>query len=233
MTVYWAEYAWLPDGLATGVAIDVRGTAIHSVVPGAEPAGELLRGLTVPGFANAHSHAFHRALRGRTQHDQGTFWTWRERMYAVAARLDPDSYYRLARAVYAEMVLAGYTSVGEFHYLHHAPGGVPYADPTAMSAALAAAAADAGIRLTLLDTCYLAGGFGVELGEHQLRFSDGTVDAWATRAAAFTPTSELVRTGVAAHSVRAVAGGPPAPHTAAGGGPPRAVWPQPPPAPPT
>ncbi|MBF6130856.1 formimidoylglutamate deiminase [Nocardia brasiliensis] len=204
MTVYWAEYAWLPDGLATGVAIDVRGTAIHSVVPGAEPAGELLRGLTVPGFANAHSHAFHRALRGRTQHDQGTFWTWRERMYAVAARLDPDSYYRLARAVYAEMVLAGYTSVGEFHYLHHAPGGVPYADPTAMSAALAAAAADAGIRLTLLDTCYLAGGFGVELGEHQLRFSDGTVDAWATRAAAFTPTSELVRTGVAAHSVRAV-----------------------------
>ncbi|WP_069164109.1 formimidoylglutamate deiminase [Nocardia altamirensis] len=204
MTVYWAEYAWLPDGLAAAVTIEVRGGTIQSVRAGTERTGTVLPGLTIPGFANAHSHAFHRALRGRTQHDQGTFWTWRERMYAVAAQLNPDSYYRLARAVYAEMVLAGYTSVGEFHYLHHAPGGTPYADANAMSAALAAAADDAGIRLTLLDTCYLAGGFGVELGEHQLRFSDGTAEKWAERAAAFTPKPDLVRTGVAAHSVRAV-----------------------------
>ncbi|MFE9581717.1 formimidoylglutamate deiminase [Nocardia sp. NPDC006044] len=204
MSTYWAEYAWLPGGVAESVTIEVNGATIQSVTSGTERTGTVLPGLTIPGFANAHSHCFHRALRGRTQHDQGTFWTWRERMYAVAAQLDPDSYYRLARAVYAEMVLAGYTSVGEFHYLHHAPGGARYSDPNAMGAALAAAADDAGIRLTLLDTCYLAGGFGVELGEHQLRFSDGGVDAWAERAAAFTPGQELVRTGVAAHSVRAV-----------------------------
>ncbi|MFI6046826.1 formimidoylglutamate deiminase [Nocardia sp. NPDC051321] len=204
MTTYWAEYAWLPDGLAEAVTIEVTGATIQSVRRGTDRTGTVLPGLTIPGFANAHSHAFHRALRGRTQHDQGNFWTWRERMYAVAAQLDPDSYYRLARGVYAEMVLAGYTSVGEFHYLHHAPGGARYTDPNAMSAALAAAADDAGIRLTLLDTCYLAGGFGVELGERQRRFSDGGVAAWAERAAAFTPKSELVRTGVAAHSVRAV-----------------------------
>lgn len=204
MSAYWAEYAWLPDGLAERVTIDVTGSVIHTVTKGAEPNGKVLRGLTVPGFANAHSHAFHRALRGRTQHRRGTFWSWRERMYAVADRLDPDSYYRLARGVYAELVLAGYTSVGEFHYLHHAPGGVPYADPNAMSAALAAAAQDAGIRLTLLDTCYLAGGFGRDPDEHQRRFSDGDAAAWAERAAAFESESDLVRTGVAAHSVRAV-----------------------------
>jgi formiminoglutamate deiminase len=204
VSVFWAEYAWLPNGLAESVGIDVDGAVIRSVLVGAERTGQVLRGLTVPGFANAHSHAFHRALRGRTHHDRGTFWTWRQEMYAVAAQLDPDSYYRLARGVYAEMVLAGYTSVGEFHYLHHGPGGVPYDDPNAMSKALAAAADDAGIRLTILDTCYLAGGFGWKLDERQRRFSDGDVGAWAERAAAFTAKSDFVRTGVAAHSVRAV-----------------------------
>ncbi|MGY4098962.1 formimidoylglutamate deiminase [Nocardia sp. R16R-3T] len=204
MSVFWAEYAWLPDGLAERVTIDLAGSTIRSVAKDTDPNGSILRGLTVPGFANAHSHAFHRALRGRTHHSHGTFWTWRERMYAVADRLDPDSYYRLARGVYAEMVLAGYTSVGEFHYVHHAPGGVAYADPNAMSGALAAAAQDVGIRLTLLDTCYLSGGFGQQPDEHQRRFSDGDATAWAERAAAFEPESELVRTGVAAHSVRAV-----------------------------
>lgn len=204
MTTYWAEFAWLPGGLAAEVTIEVTGGSIGSVREHTARTGKVLRGLTVPGFANAHSHAFHRALRGRTQHGKGTFWTWREQMYRIAARLDPDSYYRLARGVYAEMVLAGYTSVGEFHYLHHAPGGARYADPNAMSAALAAAATDAGIRLTLLDTCYLTGGFDRELGAEQLRFSDGEVDAWAERAAQYKPEQALVRTGVAAHSVRAV-----------------------------
>ncbi|UJW35457.1 formimidoylglutamate deiminase [Saccharothrix sp. AJ9571] len=204
MTTFWCERAWLPDGVADGVLLEVSGGRIDSVTPGAPRTGTVLGGLTVPGMANGHSHAFHRALRGRTHHDRGTFWTWRERMYALAGRLDPDSYYRLARGVYAEMVLAGFTSVGEFHYLHHAPGGQPYDDPNEMSQALARAAVDAGIRMTLLDTCYLAGGFGVELGEHQLRFSDGDVDGWAVRAGAFRSESELVRVGAAVHSVRAV-----------------------------
>src|SRR5205814_5289913 len=121
-------------------------------------ATERLRGLTLPGLANAHSHAFHRALRGTTQADRGTFWTWRERMYEVAGRLDPDSYLALARAVYAEMTLAGITCVGEFHYLHHGRNGTRYADPNQMGRALVTAAAEAGLRITLLDTCYLAGG---------------------------------------------------------------------------
>jgi formiminoglutamate deiminase len=201
--IYWCERAWLPDGIAGAVAIEVADGRITSVTAGAPRAGEVLSGLTLPGFANGHSHAFHRALRGRTHHERGTFWTWRERMYSLAARLDPDTYYRLARGVYAEMVLGGYTSVGEFHYLHHAPGGKPYADPNAMGEALRQAAADAGIRLTLLDTCYLAGGIGVEPDEVQRRFSDGSATAWASRVAALQE-GELFRVGGAIHSVRAV-----------------------------
>lgn len=204
MTTYWCEHAWLPDGVADAVRIDVYGEHITDVTRDAPRTGSVLNGLTMPSFANTHSHAFHRALRGRTYHDRGTFWTWREQMYALASRVDPDSYYRLARGVYAEMVRAGFTSVGEFHYLHHAPGGRRYADPNAMSAALAHAAADAGIRLTLLDTCYLAGGFDSPLAEHQRRFADADVDAWAERVDAFTPADEHVLVGAAAHSVRAV-----------------------------
>ncbi|HEY4453929.1 MAG TPA: formimidoylglutamate deiminase [Pseudonocardiaceae bacterium] len=170
------------------------------------PPAEAIRlpGIALPGFANAHSHAFHRALRGRTHSNGGTFWTWRETMYALAARLDPDSYYELARLVYAEMVLAGYTSVGEFHYLHHAPGGTPYADPNAMGNALAQAAIDAGIRLTLLDTCYLTGGIGTELVGVQQRFGDASVDGWRKRVDDFVCTDPTIRLGAAIHSVRAV-----------------------------
>jgi formiminoglutamate deiminase len=203
MTTYWCEYAWLPDGVAGAVRIDVDARVLTSVEPNSPRTGTVLSGLVVPGFANGHSHAFQRALRGRTHHERGTFWAWRERMYALAGRLDPESYYRLARGVFAEMALSGYTSVGEFHYLHHAPGGRPYADPNTMGYALAHAAADAGIRLTLLDTCYLAGGFGRELGEQQKRFADADADAWAERVEAFAPDG-LVRVGAAVHSVRAV-----------------------------
>src|SRR5690606_11215340 len=154
-------------------------------------------------LANAHSHAFHRALRGTVQVGSGTFWTWREVMYSVADRLTPDTYHRLARAVYAQMALAGITAVGEFHYLHHAPGGTPYADPNAMGEALIAAAAEAGIRITLLDTCYLSAGFGQPPNHHQLRFSAGTADAWADRVSRLT-APDHARIGAAVHSVRAV-----------------------------
>src|SRR5581483_11773224 len=147
------------------------------------------------------------ALRGRTHDAGGTFWTWRERMYVLAARLDPDRYLALARAAYAEMALAGVSAVGEFHYLHHDTDGRPYADPNAMAAALRAAAAEAGIRLTLLDTCYLAGGLAAaghrELDEVQRRFADRDVDTWAARVAELADDA-TTRVGVAAHSVRAV-----------------------------
>ncbi|MFF5428270.1 MULTISPECIES: formimidoylglutamate deiminase [unclassified Streptomyces] len=206
-TTYWLEHAWLGTHTEPGVALDVTADGrVGAVRTGTEtppPGAVVLRGFTLPGLANAHSHAFHRALRGTVQVGSGTFWTWREVMYAVAQRLTPDSYFALARAVYAEMALAGITSVGEFHYLHHAPGGTPYADPNAMGEALIAAAAEAGIRITLLDTAYLSAGFGKAPEPHQLRFSDGTAERWAERVSALKDR-DGVRIGAAVHSVRAV-----------------------------
>ena len=209
MTSYWAAYAWLPDGCEAGVSFDVQDGRFAKVRSGVQPQAdqEILSGVTLPGLANGHSHAFHRALRGRTHAGGGSFWTWREQMYALATRLDPDSYLALARAVFAEMVLAGYTVVGEFHYLHHDQRGRPYGDPNAMGAALIQAATEAGIRLTLLDVCYLAGGLAatghLPLDPVQTRFSDGNVDHWQQRVSLLVDR-DLVRMGTAVHSVRAV-----------------------------
>ena len=130
-------------------------------------------------------------------------------MYAVAARLDPDSYLALARATYAEMALAGVTCVGEFHYLHHPAGGGPLRRPERdVARRWSQAAADAGIRLTLLDTCYLAGGLDgsghLPLDDVQLRFSDGDADAWAAAGRRCCPSGRALRIGAAVHSVRAV-----------------------------
>ncbi|MFH9064705.1 formimidoylglutamate deiminase [Streptomyces coeruleorubidus] len=203
---YWLEHAWLGTYVEPGVALDVRDGRIAALRPGTRtppPGAEILRGLTLPGLANAHSHAFHRALRGTVQVGSGTFWTWREVMYATAARLTPETYHALARAVYAEMALAGITAVGEFHYVHHAPGGTRYADPNAMGEALIAAAAEAGIRITLLDTAYLSSGFGQPPTTPQLRFSDGTAEAWAERCSVLKE-QDHARIGAAIHSVRAV-----------------------------
>lgn len=197
MKSFWCERAWLPDGIASRVLVRVDKGAIASVsaVDTIPLGAERLYGMVFPGFANAHSHAFHRALRGRTHSGGGTFWTWRDRMYAVAERLTPDSYLRLATAVYAEMAVAGVTAVGEFHYLHH--GG------NEMAQALRQAARDAGIRLTLLDACYLAGGIGQPVRGVQERFSDGTADRWLDRVAELRG-DENTRIGAAIHSVRAV-----------------------------
>jgi formiminoglutamate deiminase len=198
MSYYATESRLLIDVAPDGTIAAIT----HTDTPQAEAIR--LPGVVLPGFANAHSHAFHRALRGRTHGNGGTFWTWRETMYALAARLDPDSYYELARLVYAEMVLAGYTSVGEFHYLHHGPAGTPYRDPNAMGKALAAAATDAGIRITLLDTCYLTGAVGTELVGVQQRFGDDSVDGWRKRVDDLTLDTPNARLGAAIHSVRAV-----------------------------
>ena len=210
---FWAPRAWLPTGIATGVRISVADERIRSVTPDTlpNPDDERLAGLTLPGLANGHSHAFHRALRGRTHGAGGTFWTWRDEMYRLAAGLDPDSYRQLATAVYAEMVQSGYTAVGEFHYLHHDHQGRPYADPNAMGAALIDAAAEAGIRLTLIDVCYLSGGLNAQghlpLDETQRRFGDRDAQAWADRWSAFRGRlagNETTRIGAGVHSVRAV-----------------------------
>jgi formiminoglutamate deiminase len=213
-----AELAWSPGlGLRANVLLEAAGERFSRVTPeaGQVPHGiARLAGLTLPGLANAHSHAFHRALRGITQASRGTFWTWRERMYEVAGRLDPDNYLALARAVYGEMVLAGVSCVGEFHYLHHGPGGTPYADPNEMGRALIQAAAEAGLRISLLDACYLAGGLSpagdvLPLAGPQLRFGDGDSAGWTARIQGLGighdgALGPHARAGAAIHSVRAV-----------------------------
>lgn len=208
MTRYWCEHAWLPNGLAHRVLVTVTDGRFDAVEPNTEP-GDAIRlpGVVLPGFANVHSHAFHRALRGRTHDEGGTFWTWRDRMYHVAARLDPDNYLALARAVYAEMALAGITGVAEFHYVHHRPDGTPYDDPNAMGLALQQAAVEAGVRLTLLDTLYLRGGLTADghtpLTAEQRRFGDGDADRWAARVRRLADTDGFT-VAAAVHSVRAV-----------------------------
>jgi formiminoglutamate deiminase len=208
VTEWHAQWAWLgtDDAVESGVLIGVDGDRIASIATDIEqppPDAHRLAGLVMPGLANAHSHCFHRALRGRTNGAGGTFWTWREQMYGVAARLNPETYNALATATFAEMALSGITGVGEFHYLHHAAGGRPYGDRNAMGDALMAAANEIGIRMTLLDTCYLAGGFGVPPDVVQQRFSDGDAHRWAERVSDLR-TSDTIRQGAAIHSVRAV-----------------------------
>jgi formiminoglutamate deiminase len=200
----WCRHAWLggPE-LATGVLLEVAGERIAAVAAGVAPPAdaERLDGLVLPGLANAHSHAFQRALRGATHRDLGSFWTWRRQMYQLAGRLEPDSMLAVARAAFAEMALAGITLVGEFHYVHHGPGGEPYSDPNAMGRAVVEAAGQAGVRLTLLDACYLDG--GIEPDPVQERFFDADVEAWMTRVTALDE-GPAVRIGAAVHSMRAV-----------------------------
>lgn len=206
MTTYFLDRALIGGASIRGVRVVENDGIITRVDAGARrtEADVRLRGVTVPGLATAHSHAFHRALRGRTHADGGTFWTWRSLMYRAATRLDPENYYELATGVFAEMLLSGYTAVGEFHYVHGSPR------PTGeMEAAVIAAAGSAGIRLTLLDTLYLEGGLTDEgaripLSDDQRRFSDGSVQSWAERHASLPPDSAGYRAGMAAHSLRAV-----------------------------
>jgi formimidoylglutamate deiminase len=148
-------------------------------------------------MANVHSHAFQRDLRGlgeRSGRPDDDFWSWREGMYALAERLDPDGVRAVAGRVYAEMVAAGYGVVGEFHYVHHRPGGTPYDEPNAMALAVAEASADAGLRLVLLPAAYHRGGHA--------RFRDASVDAFLARVEDLRGRG--LEVGVAAHSVRAV-----------------------------
>lgn len=232
-TRYWCESAWIDGAVAHGVLLsaDDTGTltAVETGIDTAPSDAEAVSGFILPGGVNAHSHAFHRMLRGRTHGDGGTFWTWREVMYSVAAKLDPETYETVARAAFAEMLAGGYTSVGEFHYVHHAQDGTPYgterpggdanddAEPRAhaMERALARAAASAGIRIRLLDTCYLTGAIDAELSPEQARFGDGTIDGYMDRHAGLigafadefpveTPGESFVHVGAAIHSIRAV-----------------------------
>jgi formiminoglutamate deiminase len=209
-SVILVQRAWLGgESLADSVRIEIDDGLISSIESGGGSDGEpALPGVALPGLVNAHSHAFHRLLRGRTHRQGGDFWAWRDRMYETAADLTPESYEELATAVYTEMALAGITTVGEFHYVHHQKGGRAYEDPNEMGHALVRAARRAGIRLTLLDAGYFTSGFaGEPLTPVQQRFSDGSASRWIERVAELMATYEDasdVRVGLAPHSVRAV-----------------------------
>lgn len=206
------EYVYTPQGLQHNmlVAIDDEGR-IASVITleapdVAENEIEHLPGLALlPGFVNVHSHVFQRALRGHTHRplsQRDTFWTWRNAMYAEAQLLTPERLYASAVQTYREMVAAGYTTVGEFHYVHHQPDGQPYAAPNAMAEAVLKAGHDAGIRVVLLMTAYAESGFQQPPQEDQRRFCDATVEDYLARVEALRVQG--VSIGVAPHSVRAV-----------------------------
>ncbi|HEX5663463.1 MAG TPA: amidohydrolase family protein, partial [Xanthomonadaceae bacterium] len=165
-------------------------------------------GWRTPGVANLHSHAFQRAMAGlaeRQTHPEDSFWTWRETMYRFAARFDPGTLHAVAAQLYVEMLEAGYTTVCEFHYLHHAPDGRPYAAPTAMSDALIAAARETGIRLTLLPVLYMSGGFdGRALSDRQQRFGHDVDGYLRLFEALHAHQGPMLRVGCALHSLRAV-----------------------------
>lgn len=205
-----APRAWLGgDELAADVVLDVVDGAFASVETGVSAPDDalLLDGIVMPGLVDAHSHAFHRALRGVSWGDDD-FWGWRDRMYRVAAELDPDRYRRVAEITFSEMLAAGITSLGEFHYVRHRPDGSRYEDPLAMAAALAEAANATGIRLTLIDACYLtADADGAPVGPGQRRFAHASAEEWRDQTLSLVERLaawDLVSHAVAVHSVRAV-----------------------------
>ncbi len=209
------EYVYTPAGLQANMLVSITDQGLISSIAPRDALGsqsvapfdvETLPGKALlPGFVNVHSHVFQRALRGHTHRPlstKDTFWTWRNAMYAEAQRLNPDSLYELALRTYREMLAAGYTTVGEFHYVHHQPGGQPYANPNAMAEALLQAGREAGLRVVLLMTAYSQAGFNQPPEEGQRRFCDTSVEAYLSRVEMLR--AKGVPIGVAPHSVRAV-----------------------------
>ena len=198
------ETALLPDGWRN----DVIMTVDHGVITAIEAAGsgpaERISGVTVPGLPNLHSHAFQRAMAGLTERrgsEADSFWTWREQMYRFVERLEPDDLEAIAALAYMEMLEAGFTSVAEFHYLHHQPDGRPYDNIAEMSERIVAAADTVGIGLTLLPVFYRQGGFlGKPPSDGQRRFLN-TRDSYARLMETKVPGGEI---GIAPHSLRAV-----------------------------
>ena len=196
----WSPAGWAPARLRVAGSGYAPVPCVASVPDSA--------GALIPGLPNLHSHAFQRAMAGLAERrgaGEDSFWSWRETMYAFAARVDPDALHAIATQLYAEMLEAGYTQVCEFHYLHHAPDGRPYADATAMAQALIAAAHETGIGLTLLPTLYLRGGFDDRpLAPRQRRFAH-TVDRFLELVAALLSMERPgLQIGIALHSLRAV-----------------------------
>jgi formimidoylglutamate deiminase len=210
---------WLPDLLYTG-GLFVAGTALvcdgsgkiveltdqdHSVIP-------LKNQALLPGLVNAHSHAFQRVIRGRTEHRTGratdSFWTWREMMYSAATRLSPEDVYDASRMAFLEMALSGITCVGEFHYLHHAADGKPYDDSNLLAKEAVRAARDVGLRIALLRVGYFRSGYQLEPNPRQARFIEPDVESYLKNVSSLQSNLSSLGgsawVGLAPHSVRGV-----------------------------
>ncbi|MEO8312492.1 MAG: amidohydrolase family protein, partial [Caldimonas sp.] len=182
----WAPLAWLPDGWRKHVLLragaDGRWAEITADVAAAPDGAHVVAGPLLPGVVDAHSHAFQRAFAGTTERRDAAsddFWSWRERMYAVALRIGPEQLRAVAAQLYVELLRGGYTHVCEFHYLRRDRDGAEFADPLAMSWALADAAADAGIGLTILPVLYERAGFAADsLRDEQRRFRASAVETF-------------------------------------------------------
>ncbi|HKO43237.1 MAG TPA: formimidoylglutamate deiminase [Pyrinomonadaceae bacterium] len=213
-----AQRSWLPELIyadgkfqsARPLTCDDRGF-IPSVSDKAGTPTHLRNCAVLPGLINAHSHAFQRVIRGRTEYrtteNKDSFWTWREMMYSAAERLSPEDVYDASRMAFLEMALSGITSVGEFHYLHHAPGGQSYEDPNLLAKEVVRAAQDVGLRMALLRVAYARSGFETEPNPKQQRFIDGDPEIYlkhVDRLIADLNSPANAWVGLAPHSVRAV-----------------------------
>lgn len=210
-TIVRPEWCWTPEGLRAGLCVEIQSHTILRVVDADRHPRvdvDLPGRLLLPGFVNAHSHAFQRAFRGHVQWraaDRDDFWSWRDRMYAVANGLSPEGIEAVSRLAFLEMAEAGVTRVGEFHYLHHQPDGTTYADPDELARRVIAAATDVGLRICLLRVAYARNGAGQPLRPDQARFGDRDPDAaLAAVERLATLADERVSVGLAPHSVRAV-----------------------------
>jgi formimidoylglutamate deiminase len=226
--------AWIPEAIYAGdrfqsnraLVSDPTG-AIVRIADVSDLTGEkrinLARRALLPGMVNAHSHAFQRVLRGRTEYrtarERDSFWTWRELMYSAATRLTPDDVYDASRMAFLEMALAGITAVGEFHYLHHAPDGTAYEDVNLLAGEVIRAARDIGLRIALLRVAYARSGYQTESNPKQLRFIESSAELYLKHLEALAQSvsspsvregnlagaaADTVWVGVAPHSVRAV-----------------------------
>lgn len=209
-SLLWAPRAWTPEGWRDHVLLsagdDGRWTEVTPGVVAPPSGATALEGALLPGLVDAHSHAFQRAFAGRAERresDSDDFWSWRDRMYRVALRITPAQLRDVAAQLYVELLQGGYTHVCEFHYLQHGLDGRPYDDPLEMSWALADAAAEAGIGLTLLPVLYERAGFGKALRDDQRRFRTSAEQVWQAATSVAEARRPLLGAGLAIHSLRA------------------------------
>lgn len=212
MKAYRFKSVLTPDGWQENACVEVDGGGRVLRVGAAESADETFEAFAVPGFRNSHSHAFQYGMAGIAERqikgmESDDFWNWRENMYRLALEVDPDDVRAIAAMLYSEMLSRGFTSVVEFHYLHHDKDGTPYPNPATMGEALVAAAEDAGIKITLTPVFYRLGGFGRPATERQRRFISDSTDGYLKLLEATAEACKgyrHARLGAGVHSLRAV-----------------------------